>query len=690
MWHIVRRLWPFPRSSEYQTVADDPNPSSDHWWWPGSWLRRKDVDSAPPAPEPAQPRLVVVHAGGAVLRAGASINSAKLGTLRRGEVVPVLKEEGRRACVKIPEGARAWISTVTPDGEAIVRRVTASTELKGRGMPPEGTSAFADAFEAQWQEKWSRLRVNADRKEERLNPVRSSTPGVPIMAWRPSSKYEEAAAKLKVKRPPKPSDAATPVPKLEQPASSKTSVVAPKTLLLAADEEDLPDLIGFDTWPQTSHSGLSGGSNVPSLADILSGSVPKDTTKLSSSARNANGEVVDDDDLGKSALVFMTEPTPSSSSRQRQFVAALPPRRTASFADGVTKAADAKTEPAEFEYLLSHIEEAGTPASEETASKIRERSGSPKGDATAEEVLDDLAVFAEPGTDEGSSSPESKVLAGFDFDPLSRNRPQRSSRKAQSKFAREVKKMPELLDVEKLDGSSLLASQEDAADPSGVDAATADTSQATSEHTAAGLTAETKYGLEKTDRGFKEQHQKDKAETDAVFAKQATLTSLEPFQTLVQEEIASASSQMASTQDKASDKALQEDLLDSCASSSTTQELASSARMQVDLLDDLPDTAGDKDTDGNPPDAKEPVEQTEGEPDSIKAQGAPFGGDSVQDVPDLSMNPFFDVSTTTMTAATPSGIGKDGDETHNSAIDAAVFRSGQGTITSEEPFSDLV
>jgi hypothetical protein len=269
MWSWVRRLWPFQYVTDTKKTfqaSGSPATSKRFWWWPGHWLRRGSSvapDDNKQASAEEAPRLVVVHAGGAVLRATSNINSAKVGNLRRGEVVPIVKEAGRRACVQTQEGARAWISTVNTDGEPIVRRVTASTKYKAKDMPIEGTSAFADAFEARWQEKWQRLRVDADRKEARPHSMRSSVPGLPIFAWRPSGKLEAASGGLRarLRRPPRLAPQA--VPKLEQPSSARTSVhtgtanssagsssgdVHRGLLSLRENNSELPDLIAFDTW----------------------------------------------------------------------------------------------------------------------------------------------------------------------------------------------------------------------------------------------------------------------------------------------------------------------------------------------------------------------------------------------------------------------------------------------------------
>lgn len=458
MWSFVRRLWPFHRaSSAYEGSYSAPS-SGGRWWWPGDWLRRSNSVIPDAAAEPT--RFVVVHPGGAVLRASASINSAKVGSLRRGEVVPIVKEDGRRACVKVPDsqGARAWISTVTAEGMPVVRRVTASTKYKD--MPHEGTSAFADAFEAKWQEKWERLRVEADRKEARPHSVRGSLPGMPINSWRPTGKYLEGtgAAKLRSRARLREEPPQT-VPKLEQPASARTGLsvfshaVYPEAddmvPLMSMHEEDLPDLIGFDTWPQ--RNGVS--SKVPSLAELLGGQGKAPLAP----GRTADSDLIEDsEDLGKEALVFLTEPSPSTS-RSRRLVSGMPPTRDVSLVNAVEKPFGMGLDG--FEYLLDSIEQDTSEGAGENSPAQPRDATAPSSEGladgggdelSADEVLRVLAAAPEPDAPESPARDDStKQGAGFQLDPLQRAWAKRSARKVPLQFPRRANRsLQEFLDVE--------------------------------------------------------------------------------------------------------------------------------------------------------------------------------------------------------------------------------------------------
>lgn len=403
------------------------------WWWPAS-VDSAQAHSSDQSSNTERVRLVVVHAGGTVLRASSSLSSPKVGVLRRGEVVTLLKEEtdSGRVCVRTREGVKAWISTFTSDNIPIVRRVTASTSFKSQDMPLEGTSSFADAFEARWQEKWQRLRVDADRQEATPRPLRISSLGIPLRAWRPSGKPnfgKKATLRTLIRRRPA---APKPVPKLEQPASSRASIVkfAKEETPLPVQMEELPDLIGFDTWPGT---GRESSNDVPSLVELLGGRLGR--TQLKSS------QAFDDpvDELPNQAVVFNTEPVKSS----QPMVAEVPPTRGFSIDVVESKQEDIGS----FEYLLQDIV-AETDQDVENLDTVQEADAQDErtllidqpqegDDQTAVEALLGLTNFPEVENDK-----ETDDLPGFQFDPLPRAWAKRSNMKVNSRFPRYAK--PEL------------------------------------------------------------------------------------------------------------------------------------------------------------------------------------------------------------------------------------------------------
>jgi len=410
-------------------------------------------------PTDEEPRLVVVHAGGAILRSGASVTSPQVGKLRRGEVIPVVIEEGRRACVRTSEGARAWISTVAANGEPIVRRVTASTKYKAKDMPVEGTSAFADAFEKRWREKWQRLRVEADRKEGKPNTVRGSLAGMKINAWRPSKNHDAERVggtirprpRMRSRQPPPPE----PVPKLEQPASASTGLAIPPSQVSAVsgdihqplmdfdtleEDGDLPDLMGFDTWPMAKGSK----TKVPSLAELLGGRGGT-TPGL---ARNMEDDFDEPEELGKNAVVFNTEPLPGAASRSKPLLTALPPRRGASLMDAAARIPeDAPLGSDAFEHLFKdHLEQQDIP--ESMGEELPGPSGSSHAgsdDLTAAEVLASFPETEAPLERDAPASP----TRGFQIDTPAHSWAKRSVRKISAKFPRQSRgAMQASLDVE--------------------------------------------------------------------------------------------------------------------------------------------------------------------------------------------------------------------------------------------------
>lgn len=422
-WQRIHRLWLRMRPTQ--------SSSSKWWWWWPTSIGSSHVHSSEQAPHEEEVRLVVVHAGGTVLRAGPSLTSAKVGALRRGEVVTVLKEESnsRRVHVRTWEGTQAWISTSTQDGIPIVRRVTASTSYKAKDMPVEGTSSFADAFEARWQEKWQRLRVDADRQEATPKPPRLSSLGIPLRAWRPTGKTNvprKAGLRPIVRRRP---TAPKPVPKLDQPASSRSSMLKKDDIQksLPVPEEELPDLIGFDTWPGT---GRESSSDVPSLVELLGGRVvlpsPKPSAKL-----DDPGE-----ELPKHALIFNTEPARAP----LPIVADAPPTRGFS----IDSKGERNKESDPFEYLLQEI--VADAEQQVEALEVAQEIGT-HGDRTLlidqpQEGDDQTAVEALLGSTNFSSEADGNDtdnLPGFQCDPLPRAWAKKSSMKVASRFQRYAK-----------------------------------------------------------------------------------------------------------------------------------------------------------------------------------------------------------------------------------------------------------
>mmetsp|Transcript_44652 Transcript_44652/g.83848 ORF Transcript_44652/g.83848 Transcript_44652/m.83848 type:complete len:573 (-) Transcript_44652:50-1768(-) len=247
-----------------------------------SWLPfgRSQYDEEKIELQEAMSRFVIIHPGGAVMRNGPGIRSEEVGMLHRGEVVTVLKDSGRRACIRTREGVRAWISTVTADQVPIVRRVTAG--MKVEEVPAEGASkksnaVFADEFEKRWQEKWQRIRVNADDSNEgKPLSIRQGAPGMQINAWRPSglpNKVGVFSDNLRKRR-----GDIDKVPRLDSPPAPSNEVEAPQserspTKKGVAAGEDLLDLDDtFETWPRAvARAAAAGGrQGVPSLVELFS------------------------------------------------------------------------------------------------------------------------------------------------------------------------------------------------------------------------------------------------------------------------------------------------------------------------------------------------------------------------------------------------------------------------------------
>lgn len=178
-------------------------------------------------------KVEVVHVGGAIIRRGVSNESVKLGTLCFAERASLLEDQHGRLRIRTADGTIGWISEITADKTPIVRRSVAQktsadfndlgTKDTASAFRPRGEakSSQAGGFVDDFEQKWERLRVNADGQEAKPLPIRRAAPGVPICRWRPGGvaatrpasvaredRQRESRTKLaelpKIAAPPKP------------------------------------------------------------------------------------------------------------------------------------------------------------------------------------------------------------------------------------------------------------------------------------------------------------------------------------------------------------------------------------------------------------------------------------------------------------------------------------------------------
>lgn len=156
--------------------------------------------------------------------------------------------------------------------------------------------------------------------------------------------------------------------------------------------------------------------------------------------RNLYGDIVDDDDLPKEALVFNTEPAvPPSRAR----VAAAPPTRGLSLSIESLQR-DPKSDT--FDYLLKDIEGDNDVLETEDIKALVADEPVRIEEAIADEAFLGLANFPDAYDKEDE---EKHIADGFQFDPIPKTWAKRSNRKRPSRFPRYAKQEVEAsLDVE--------------------------------------------------------------------------------------------------------------------------------------------------------------------------------------------------------------------------------------------------
>lgn len=304
------------------------------WRMARRWFERRSTVSEDDAPVIVQ--FLVTHPGGAILRSSFDVNSDEVVVAKRGEVVTLLEERGRRVRVKTVDNICGWASVRTADGEeAILRRIV--DDITGVYNPaPTGRHQMTPGQAG--EDEWNRVRVDPGDPEARPLHPRETEPGLlPLHGWRPDTEAGNAASLSSagrssddamavragpraagsqplpgVDRPPRPpaSTGSQPVPRLGRPppplagtglasASSQASSslhtrAASSTQPTTPMRQDLLD-VHRDPSPV-----VSARSSVPLLADVLSGVDPAasqdfDTRRSLPTARRQRSDAPSDE-----------------------------------------------------------------------------------------------------------------------------------------------------------------------------------------------------------------------------------------------------------------------------------------------------------------------------------------------------------------------------------------------------------